>query len=101
MKLCEVEYTDFETCILFDTQNPRTNQESNCNQKNQALKKKNSEMEDEALDFLIAVTYWPRCSSQMCVLLAFHSPRRRELNSSVVRNRTRALGGLHTDEAAV
>ena len=91
MKLCEVEYTDFETCIRFDTQNPRTNQESNCNQKNQALKKKNSEMEDGALGFLIAVTYWPRCSSQMCVLLAFHPPRRLELNSSVVKGRTRAI----------
>ena len=97
MKLGEVEYTVFETCIRFDTQHPRTNQESNCNQKNEALKKKNSEMEDEALDFLIAVTYWPRCSSQMCLLLAFHPPRRRELNSGAVKSRTRAMGGLHTD----
>lgn len=58
-------------------------------------------MEDEALDFLIVVTYWPRCSSQMCVLLASHPPRRRELNSSAVKIRTRAIGGLHTDEPAV
>jgi hypothetical protein len=58
-------------------------------------------MEDEALDFLIAVTCWPRCSSQICVLLAFHPPRRRELNSSVPKSGTRAIGGLHTDEPAV
>jgi hypothetical protein len=101
VKLSEVEYTEFDTFIRFGTQHSRTNQESNCNQKNQALKKKNSEMEVEALDFAIAVTYWPRCSSQMCVLLAFHLPRRRELNFSVVKSRTRSKGGLHTDEAAV
>jgi len=64
------------------------------------LKKKKWEMEDEALYFLIAVTYWPRCSSQMCLLLAFHSPRRRELNSDAVKRRTRVNGGLHTDEDA-
>ena len=102
MKLCEVECTAFETCIRFDTQHPRTNQESNCNQKNQGLKKKNSEMEDEALDFLIAsrigLDAQVRCAFG---LLAFDPPRRRELNSSVVKSRTRATGGLHTDEAAV
>jgi hypothetical protein len=58
-------------------------------------------MEDEALDFLIAVTYWPRCSSQMWGLLAFIPPRRREPNLSVVKSRTRAIGGLHTEEPAV
>jgi hypothetical protein len=48
---------------------------------------KNSETEDEILDFLISVTFWPRCSSHMFGFLASIPTRRREPNSHVVGKR--------------